>query len=305
MPEPPRPPFLRQPAESPGARLRAALAAPGVTLAPGAADPLTARLIEEAGFAVVYATGAGISNVQLGMPDVGLATMDEVLRVVRAMAAVVALPILADADTGYGNPINVMRTIREFERAGVAGIQLEDQITPKRCGHFEGKEVIPAEEMVAKLRAARFARTDPETVIVARTDAAATHGLDEALRRARAYAEAGADAIFVEAPGSVEQMARITHDVAGIPHLANMVEGGKTPILPAATLSELGFSLALYANFPLRAAMHAVRQGLEHLHATGSSLGFEDRIVPWQERQAAVGLREVERLEHYFSGETL
>jgi 2-methylisocitrate lyase-like PEP mutase family enzyme len=296
----PRPPFLRAAAGSPGRRLGDALAAPGVTLAPGAADPLTARLIEEAGFSVVYATGAGIANAQLGVPDVGLVSMDEALRVVRAMAAVVSLPILADADTGFGNPLNVMRTVREFERAGVAGIQLEDQVTPKRCGHFEGKEVVAAEEMVAKIRAARFARTDPDLQIVARTDAAATHGLDEALRRARAYAEAGADAIFVEAPRSVDDLARVTREVPGIPHLANMVEGGKTPILPAATLSELGFSLALYANFPLRAAMHAVRRGLEHLRATGSSLGFEDRIVTMAERQAAVGLGQVEALERHF-----
>ncbi len=302
----PRPPFLRERSAgaSPGRQLREVLARPGLAIAPGAADALTALLIEEAGLPVIYVTGAGIANAQLGVPDVGLVSLEEALRVVRAITAVVSTPVFADADTGYGNAINVTRTVREFERAGAAGIQLEDQVTPKRCGHFEGKEIVAAEEMVAKLRAARFARIDPDFVLVARTDAAAVAGLDEALRRARQYAEAGADAIFVEAPRTAAELARIPREVPGVPHVVNIVEGGKTPVLPAAELADMGFSLALYANLSLRAAMRAVRAALGHLSVTGSSIGLEEQIVTMAERQAVVGLGEVETLERAFLKES-
>jgi len=287
----------------PGARraaLRELLTSGKASLVPGAADALTARLIERAGFSSVYVTGAGVANAQLGVPDVGLTTMDDVLRVARAAVSAVALPVIADVDTGYGNAINVMRTVHEFEAAGVSGVQLEDQVTPKRCGHFEGKEVIDDVEMAAKIQAAVQARSDPGLVIIARTDAAAVFGLDEALRRACLYHEAGADALFIEAPVSREELRRIPRNVPGVPHIVNMVEGGKTPILPLSELSAMGFSLVLYANLALRAAARAVERTLERLAREGSSAGLEDEILTMSQRQAIVGLPEIEALERRF-----
>lgn len=292
-----RPPFLREPLQFPGAALRRLLDDPRIAIAPGAADAMTARLIEEAGFGVVYVTGAGIANAQHGVPDIGLMGLEDVLRVVRAIVSVVNVPVLVDADTGFGGSMNVARTVREIERAGAAGLQLEDQVMPKRCGHFEGKEVVPAEEMVARLRAAQLARLDPRFVIVARTDARQTHGLEEALDRARSFAEAGADAIFVEALQSEAELAQVRDAVPSVPLVVNLVHGGKTPILAAEILEKLGFSLALYANLQLCAAIHAVRGALEHLRDTGSSEGLEDRIATWDERQRLVGLAAVEAIE--------
>jgi 2-methylisocitrate lyase-like PEP mutase family enzyme len=263
---------------------------------------MTARLIEEAGFGVVYVTGAGIANAQHGVPDIGLLGLEDILRVVRAIVAVVNVPVLVDADTGFGGSMNVARTVREIERCGAAGVQLEDQVMPKRCGHFEGKEVVPAAEMVARLRAAQLARLDPGFVIVARTDARQTHGFEQALERARIYAEAGADAIFVEALESEAELARVRDAVPSVPLIANLVHGGKTPILPAETLEKLGFSMALYANLQLCAAMFAVRGALEHLRDTGSSVGLEDRIASWEDRQRLVGLGAVERIEASLGG---
>jgi 2-methylisocitrate lyase-like PEP mutase family enzyme len=292
-----RPPFLRDPLPRPGEALRRLLDDPRITIAPGAADALTARLIEEAGFGLVYVTGAGIANVQHGVPDVGLLGLEEVLRIVRAIVSVVGVPVLVDADTGFGGSMNVARTVRELEKAGAAGVQLEDQVMPKRCGHFEGKQVVPAEEMVARLAAARMARMDPSFVIVARTDARQTHGLDEALDRGRRYAAAGADAIFVEALESEDELARVRHEVPSVPLVVNLVHGGKTPILPADVLEKLGFSMALYANLQLCAAIFAVRRALDHLRDTGSSAGLEAGLASWAERQSLVGLAEVEALE--------
>ena len=292
-----RPPFLRDPLARPGDALRRLLDDPRITIAPGAADAMTARLIEEAGFDVVYVTGAGIANAQYGVPDVGLLGLDEVLRIVRAIVSVVGVPVLVDADTGFGGSMNVARTVRELEKAGAAGVQLEDQVMPKRCGHFEGKQVVPAEEMVARLAAARMARMDPGFVIVARTDARQTDGLDEALDRARRYADAGADAIFVEALESEDELARVRGEVPSVPLVVNLVYGGRTPILPAEVLEKLGFSMALYANLQLCAAIFAVRRALDHLRDTGSSMGLEDSIASWAERQRLVGLTEVQALE--------
>lgn len=263
---------------------------------------MTARLIEEAGFGLVYVTGAGIANAQHGVPDVGLLGLEDVLRVVRAIVSVVGVPVLVDADTGFGGSMNVARTVRELEKAGAAGVQLEDQVMPKRCGHFEGKEVVPAEEMVARLAAARLARIDPGFVIVARTDARQTHGLDEALDRASRYAAAGADAVFVEALESEDELARVRGAVPSVPLVVNLVHGGKTPILPAGVLEKLGFSMALYANLQLCAAIFAVRRALNHLRDTGSSEGLEDSIASWEERQKLVGLPEVQALEAALGG---
>jgi 2-methylisocitrate lyase-like PEP mutase family enzyme len=288
---------LREPLARPGQALRLLLDDPRITIAPGAADAMTARLIEEAGFGVVYVTGAGIANAQHGVPDVGLLGLEDVLRIVRAIVAVVGVPVLVDADTGFGGSLNVARTVRELEKAGAAGVQLEDQVMPKRCGHFEGKQVVPADEMVARLAAARLARMDPGFVIVARTDARQTDGLDDALERARAYADAGADAIFVEALESEDELARVRGEVPSVPLVVNLVHGGKTPILPAELLEKLGFSMALYANLQLCAAIFAVRRALDHLRDTGSSMGLEDSIASWSERQRLVGLAEVQAIE--------
>ena len=285
------------------AQLRSLLGEPGILVLPGAADALTARLVEDVGFPAVYATGAGIANALLGLPDLGLATMTEIVEQARRIAGAVEIPVVVDADTGYGNALNVHRTVRELERAGVAGIQLEDQVTPKRCGHFAGKEVVPVEEMAQKLRAAREARRDADLVLVARTDALATHGVAEAIARGRAYAEAGADLIFVEAPTTREELAALPRAIPK-PLVANMTEGGKTPLLDADELQALGYKVALYPNTALRAAMAAVREALARLRADGTSRAVLDRLLSWQERQRLVGLPEYEALERRFGGES-
>src|SRR6185312_12717200 len=229
---------------SPRARLRELLASPAPVVAPGAYDALSARLIEQAGFHVVYMTGFGTTASLIGRPDVGLLTGSEMVDNARRIAAAVDVPVIADADTGYGNTINVLRTVQLYEQAGVAGIHLEDQVMPKKCGHMTGKVVIPAAEMVGKVRAAVEARQDPDFLIIARTDAAAVHGLNEAIDRGRAYAEAGADALFVEAPTSEEDIARVAAELRGVaPLVFNWAEGGRTPLLPVERIAELGFSL--------------------------------------------------------------
>src|SRR6266704_4596964 len=217
-------------------RLRELLADPGLLVAPGAHDALSARLIAQAGFPAVYMTGFGTAASVLGQPDVGLLTMSEMVSRAAAISAVIAsvagdLPLIADADTGYGNPINVRRTIREYERAGVAGVHIEDQVWPKKCGHMEGKQVIPKDEMVEKVRAAVDARQDPDFVIIARTDANAVHGLEDAIRRGQAYQEAGADIIFIEAPRSIAELQAIKQAFPDVPLLYNWAESGKTPLL--------------------------------------------------------------------------
>jgi len=275
--------------DSPGARLRRLLADKAPVLAPGAANALGARIAADCGFDAVYASGAAIANWSLGAPDLGLVSMKEIVDEVARICAAVDLPVIADADAGYGNPLNVHRTVREFERAGVAAIQLEDQVDPKRCGHFEGKAVVPTADMTAKIRAAADARRDASLVLIARTDARAVEGLDAALDRARAYREAGADLLFVEAPLDRSELARI--GAAGLgPQVANMVEGGKTPILPLEELGGLGFSLVLYANVAQRAAMKAMHEVLTALRAAGTSAGLEPAIVSMAERNRLTGI---------------
>jgi 2-methylisocitrate lyase-like PEP mutase family enzyme len=259
------------------------LAATSPVLAPGAANALSARVVADCGFDVVYASGAGIANWALGVPDLGLTTMREVVTEVERICAAVDLPVIADADAGYGNPLNVHRTVRELERAGVAAIQLEDQVEPKRCGHFDGKQVVDEAEMVAKLHAALDARVDPDLMIIARTDARAVEGLDRAIERAHAYRDAGADATFVEAPLDVDELSRIGAEVPG-PLVANMVEGGKTPVVGREELGRLGFDIVLYANLGARAAMLAMQEVLTTLREEGSSASIEHRIVSMQER---------------------
>lgn len=254
---------------------------------PGAANAMFARVIEDLGYEVVYVTGAGVANMHLGAPDIGLTTLTEVAQTVAAIADAVDLPIMVDGDTGFGNALNMARTVKVLERAGAAGIQIEDQVFPKRCGHFEGKAVVPTAEMVQKIHAAVDARRDDSLQIIARTDARAIEGLEAAIDRARAYIEAGADMTFVEAPRSVAELARIGAEL-GVPQVANIVFGGKTPDPGRAVLAEQGFSFVLYANAALQAALRASREVLESLRDTGSLEAVADRLAGFEERQAAV-----------------
>ena len=244
-------------------------------------------MIEDLGFEAVYVTGAGIANMLLGAPDVGLTTMTEVRDTVAAIAEAVAIPIIVDADTGYGNAVNVVRTVRALERAGAAGIQIEDQVFPKKCGHFAGKDVIATQEMVQKIRAAVDARHDQSLQIIARTDAYAVEGLERALERAHAYVAAGADATFVEAPTTLSELARIPQEL-NVPQVANIVFGGKTPDPGREKLAELGFSAVLYANAALQAALKASYDVLAVLKREGSLQSVADRLAGFEERQRVV-----------------
>lgn len=267
---------------------------------PGCADALTARIAADLGFEAVYATGAGISNAMLGLPDVGLATLTEVVEQVRRMCDAVDVPVVADMDTGHGNALNARRALRSLESAGVAAVQIEDQTFPKRCGHFDGKEVVPVDEMLAKLRAVLEARRDPATVIIARTDALAVEGVEAAVERANAYADAGADLLFIEAPPTVELLATLPGRVRA-PLLANMVEGGLTPLLDADELGAMGYRVVLFANTALRAAMLAVQSTLRRLRMDGGSARMIDWLIGWEERQRLVGKPEVDGLEKRYA----
>ncbi len=260
----------------------------GPLIIPGAPDAITARVVESLGFDAVYITGAGVTNAHLGVPDLGLITLSELADTVEAVREAVTIPIVVDADTGFGGPLNVRRTVRSLERRGANAIQLEDQVFPKRCGHFAGKEVIPAAEMVAKLHAALDARADDALLIIARTDARQVLGLEAALERAQLYREAGADIIFVEAPESRDELTEVGRRLEG-PLLVNIVEGGATPQLPADELGALGFAIVLYANAALRGALRGMQVVLEHLRRTGSTLGALDQMLGWEQRQELVG----------------
>ena len=263
---------------------------------PGAANAMFARVIEELGFEVCYVTGAGIANMHLGAPDIGLTTLTEVANAVSAIADSVSVPLLVDADTGFGNAVNMVRTVKVLERAGAAGIQIEDQVFPKKCGHFEGKDVVPLEDMVSKIKAAVDSRGDADFQIVARTDARAVHGLDDAIARAQAFVEAGADATFVEAPVTVEEMARIGREIP-VPQIANIVFGGKTPDPGREALAGMGFAGVLYANAALQAALRASYEVLSALKHDGSLANVADRLATFEERQAAVAKPRWDALE--------
>lgn len=286
---------------APRRRLRELLAGPGPVLAPGAYDALSARLVEQAGFDLVYMTGFGTTAGLLGRPDVGLLSGSEMVANAARLVAAVDLPVIADADTGYGNAINVVHTVRAYEQAGVAGIHLEDQVMPKKCGHMSGKAVIPAEEMVGKLRAAVAARRDPDFVIIARTDAAATHGLDEALDRARAYASAGADLLFVEAPTSTDDITRVATELRRVaPLVFNWAEGGRTPPLALDQLTELGFAVVLFPIGTLLAATSAIRDLLARLRADGTPAAVLPELPSFTEFTDLVGLEEINELGQRF-----
>jgi 2-methylisocitrate lyase-like PEP mutase family enzyme len=266
-------------------------------VAPGAYDAFTARLIETAGFEAIYLSGAGVSYSLLCRPDVGLVSLAEMAQRVGEVASAVDIPVIADGDNGHGNAINLMRTVELFERAGAAAIQLEDQAFPKRCGHLEGKRLVSEEEMVGKIRAARRARRSEEFLIIGRTDARGVLGLDAAIARAERYAEAGADVVFVEAPATKDELARVAAAFPGRPLVANMVEGGKTPMLPAAELEALGYSLVLYPNTLTRTFARAGREVLRELRERGSTLGALDRMVQFDELNELTGLPAMSALE--------
>jgi 2-methylisocitrate lyase-like PEP mutase family enzyme len=268
-------------------RLRERLVRGAGVLLPGAANALAARVIAASGFEAVYITGAGIANTALGVPDLGLVTLTELVDHVAPISDAVTLPLVVDADTGFGNALNLRRAVRLLERAGANAIQIEDQVFPKRCGHFEGKAVIAAAAMVQKIKAAVDARHDADLLIIARTDARAVEGLDAAIDRAAAYREAGADILFVEAPQSITELEAIPARLPG-PHLANIVFGGKTPALPRERLAAMGFSGIVYANAALQAAVAGMSRVLRHLAATGSLAGVEDALASFAERQNLV-----------------
>ena len=275
--------------------LRAALHPGAALILPGVANALAARVAADCGFSAAYVTGAGIANSFLGIPDNGLVTLTELLDHVGAIREVFAGPLMVDADTGFGNALNLRRTIQALERAGADAIQIEDQVFPKRCGHFEGKEVIPSAEMVQKIKAAVDARSDAETMIVARTDAIAVEGFNAAIDRAHAFREAGADVGFVEAPTSAEQIATIAR--LPWPQLINVVIGGKTPELPNDDLKKLGFAGVIYANTALQAAVLGMQRALGHLKTNGQVGDGAAMLATFAERQRLVGIADFQAME--------
>ena len=283
------------------ARLRKLINREEILLAPGAYDPLLAKCVEVSGFDAVYMTGAGVSHSTLGMPDLGLVTMTEMTDRAHKIADAVEIPVVADCDNGYGNAINVMRAVKEFERAGVAGIHIEDQIIPKRCGHFPNKQVISREEMLGKLKAALDARVDEDFVIIARTDARTAIGLEEAIERGQAYAEVGADVVFVESPRSEEELRRIPGSI-NRPLLANMVERGLTPLFSAPELQEMGYSLVIFPGAVGRFLTKQVLEFLAVLKTEGTTESNLDRMCTFQEHNRLLGLERLEELNKHYGG---
>jgi carboxyvinyl-carboxyphosphonate phosphorylmutase len=284
--------------------LRKLIAERETIVAPGAYDALTARILEQAGFPAIYMTGFGATASLLGRPDVGLLTMSEMVDNARRIAQAIDVPLIADADTGYGNPLNVVRTVHEYERAGVSAIHIEDQVTPKKCGHMENKQVVAASEMVEKVRAAVEARTSTDFLIIARTDARAVEGLESALRRARMYREAGADVLFVEAPQSELEVVRIAGELADAPLLFNFAEGGKTPPVSLDRLRELGYRIVIFPIGALLAATTAVRKLAAEIRAHGTPIALLSETVSFQEFNQMIGLSEIQQLERRFSSKT-
>ena len=280
-------------------QLRELLAGDRIVMAPGAYDAWSARLIQDAGFPAVYVTGYGVSASTLGMPDIGLISFQEMVTAVRNVCTAVSVPVIADADNGYGSALNVVRTVREYEAAGAAAIQLEDQVMPKRCGHMEGKQLIPLEDMAAKIRAAVYARRDSDTVIIARTDAVAVNGFDDAVARAVAYRDAGADVIFVEALQTREQIAAAAR-LVGAPLMANMVEHGKTPLDTAENLYRMGFRIAIYPVLPLYTASRAVAEALATLRRTEDLAACMDGELDFPTFNRMIGLQDYRDLEQRF-----
>jgi len=280
-------------------RLRQRLRQPGILVAPGAHDALTARIVERVGFEAVYFTGAGFSYTHLGAPDLGLVSLSETVWRAAAVVEATGLPVIADADTGYGNALNVTRAVREFERAGVAAIQLEDQVSPKRCGHLSGKAVIETDEMIGKIRAAADTRQDADLVIIARTDARAVLGLEQAIERVQRYREAGADLLFVEAPTSKEELAAIARRLPP-PIMANMVEGGSTPLCAAAELDAMGYRLVIFPGAAVRMAAAAITKLMAALKQDGTTAGLLDQMLSFRELNDLLGLETYRQIEERF-----
>jgi methylisocitrate lyase len=270
------------------ADFRAALASGELLRFPGAFNPLSARLIEQKGFEGVYISGAVLA-ADLGLPDIGLTTLTEVAGRARQIARMTELPTIVDADTGFGEPMNVARTVQELEDVGLAGLHIEDQVNPKRCGHFAGKSVVSIETMIERVVSAVEARHDPDMLIIARTDARQAEGITAAIRRAQAYVAAGADAIFVEAPQTLDELRAIPKEF-DVPVVANMVEGGATPIVPSDELAAMGYRIVLYANALSRLASAAVVRGLATLREYGTTTPIADEMLSWESRQRVVGL---------------
>ncbi len=291
---------------SPGQRLRALIQAPEILVLPGVYDGFSTRLLKKLGYGAAFITGSGISESRLGQPDLGIMGMEENVAAARAIAACTDMLLLADGDTGYGNAINAYHTVRAFEQAGVAGVMLEDQVWPKRCGHMKGKEVIPAEEMAQKIRAAAEARRDPHFVIKSRTDVLATHGVPEAIRRLNLYAEAGADLLFADAALSREDIATIARNVSK-PLCVNMGFGirqrSTTPLLSAAQLAALGVAVVIFPRLLTACALRGMQQGMAHLKQsldTGEVVDRPDALVSFEELQDIMGMAEVEAMEQRF-----
>lgn len=277
-------------------RLRQLLEDSKILIAPGAHDALTARIIENVGFEAVYLTGYGQSASHLGQPDVGLMTMTEMLMRVRNISRAVSVPVICDGDTGFGNVVNVIRTVQEYERAGAAAIQLEDQVFPKKCGHMTGRQVVPVEEMVLKIKAAVAAREDKDFVIIARTDARTIMGIEEAVERGKAYEKAGADVIFIESPESKEELEYIASSFK-VPVLANMVEGGRTPLLSAEELEKLGFSLVIYPTASVYITAAAVKRLMEHIMREGTTKGLIGDMISFEDFNDLMGLPRIRKIE--------
>lgn len=259
-------------------------------VAPGVFDGLSARLVEQAGFKAIYASGGAIAR-SAGLPDLGLLSFTEVCQQLREIVAVTTLPVIADADTGFGNTLNVRRTVIEFERIGVAALHIEDQEFPKRCGHLDGKSLVSSDEMVQKIRAAKAAQHNPDFTIIARTDAIAVEGFDAALTRAKAYVKAGADMIFIEAPTTLEQIEKIAKTIPG-PKLINMFQGGKTPLVPLETLQAMGYQLVIIPSDLQRASIKAMQETLKIIHRDGNSQAINNQLVTFAEREAIIGTSE-------------
>ena len=283
-----------------GTNLRKLVNAKRGLLVPGAGNALAARVIEDAGFEAVYLSGAGLTNQFYGIPDLGFINLNDVVANTAAIRDVVQIPLIVDIDTGFGNAVNVYHSIRALERAGANAVQIEDQAMPKRCGHFAGKEVITKAEMCGKIKAAVDARTHPDFLIIARTDARTVNGLDDALERAAAYAQAGADMTFIEAPESIDEM-KIIASQSYCPQLINIVIGGKTPSLPLADLSEMGFGIVLYANAALQGAVRGMTNALQHLKQYGELKEDPTLVASFAERQSSVKKEYFDLLEKKFS----
>jgi 2-methylisocitrate lyase-like PEP mutase family enzyme len=264
-----------------------------VLIAPGIYDMVSVKIADRFGFDLLYMTGFGTVASHLGLPDAGIASYRDMVDRVAVMAGGAKTPIVADGDTGYGGLLNVQYTVRGYEKAGAAAIQLEDQEFPKKCGHTPGRRVIPVEDMVEKIKVAVESRASTDFLIVARTDARTSLGLEEAIRRGKMFAEAGADVLFVESPESEQEMATICRELAGKPLLANMVEGGRTPVLPAARLGALGYAMAIYPVAGLLAAAAALDATYRELRETGTTLGMRDKLFPFEQMTKVMGFEEV------------